>query len=131
MALILGGRRIPGMRSTFDGLPRTAWIIFTGTVVNRLGYVVTPFLVFYLGSRGVRTEQVPYVLGALGAGNLIGPMVGGLLADRLGRRRTMLIGLVGTAVSQGLLYAAPDVLTMACAAILLSAAGTMVGPAAG
>ncbi len=119
------------MRSTFGGLPRTAWIIFAGTVVNRLGYVVTPFLVFYLGSRGIQTKQVPYVLGALGAGNLIGPMAGGLLADRLGRRPTMLIGLVGTAVAQGLLYAAPGVLTMALAAVLLSGAGTMVGPAAG
>jgi MFS family permease len=119
------------MLSTFSGLPRAVWIIFAGTVVNRLGYVVTPFLVFYLGSRGVRTEQVPYVLGALGAGNLIGPMVGGLLADRTGRRPTMLIGLIGTAISQGLLFAAPNVVTLALAAVLLSVAGSMVSPAAG
>jgi MFS family permease len=119
------------MLSTFSGLPRAVWIIFAGTVVNRLGYVVTPFLVFYLGSRGVRTEQVPYVLGALGAGNLVGPMVGGLLADRTGRRPTMLIGLIGTAISQGLLFAAPNVVTLALAAVLLSVAGSMVSPAAG
>ncbi|WP_433250803.1 MFS transporter [Streptosporangium sp. CA-135522] len=119
------------MLSTFSGLPRTAWIVFAGTVVNRLGYVVTPFLVFYLGSRGVPTEQAPYVLGALGAGNLIGPVAGGLLADRVGRRPTMLAGLVGTALAQGLLFAAPNVVTLALAAVLLSAAGSMVGPAAG
>ncbi|MFF5211166.1 MFS transporter [Streptosporangium sp. NPDC000396] len=119
------------MLSTFSGLPRTAWIIFAGTVVNRLGYVVTPFLVFYLGSRGIPTEQTPYVLGALGAGNLIGPMVGGLLADRVGRRPTMLAGLVGTALAQGMLFAAPNVVTLALAAVFLSAAGAMVGPAAG
>ncbi|MDP9863287.1 MULTISPECIES: MFS transporter [Streptosporangium] len=119
------------MLSTFSGLPRTAWIVFAGTVVNRLGYVVTPFLVFYLGSRGIPTEQTPYVLGALGAGNLIGPVVGGLLADRLGRRPTMLAGLIGTAVAQGLLFAAPNVVTLALAAMFLSAAGSMVGPASG
>jgi MFS family permease len=119
------------MLSTFSGLPRAVWIIFAGTVVNRLGYVVTPFLVFYLGSRGVRTEQVTYVLGALGAGNLVGPMVGGLLADRTGRRPTMLIGLIGTAIAQGLLFAAPNVVTLALAAVLLSGAGSMVSPAAG
>ena len=119
------------MLSTFSGLPRTAWIIFAGTVVNRLGYVVTPFLVFYLGSRGVSTTQVPYVLGALGAGNLIGPLLGGLLADRWGRRPTMLIGLIGTALAQGMLFAAPNVITLAFAAVLLSGAGTMVSPAAG
>lgn len=118
------------MLSTFTGLPRTAWIIFAGTVVNRLGFVVTPFLVYYLGSRDVSTAQVPYVLGALGAGNLIGPALGGLLADRVGRRPTMLAGLIGTAVAQGLLFVAPNVLTMASAAVLLSAAGSTVGPAA-
>lgn len=119
------------MLSTFRGLPRTAWIIFVGTVVNRLGYVVTPFLVFYLGSRGISTTQVPYVLGALGAGNLIGPLLGGVLADRTGRRPTMLIGLIGNALALGLLFAAPNVVTLAGAAVLLSAAGSMVGPAAG
>jgi len=119
------------MLSTFSGLPRTAWIIFAGTVVNRLGYVVTPFLVFYLGSRGVSATEVPYVLGALGAGNLIGPLLGGLFADRWGRRPTMLIGLIGTALAQGVLFAAPNVTTLAFAAVLLSAAGTMVSPAAG
>ncbi|UNO38861.1 MFS transporter [Streptomyces sp. MST-110588] len=119
------------MFSTFSGLPRTAWVLFAGTVINRLGYLVTPFLVYYLASRGVTTEQAPFVLGALGAGNLIGPMAGGLLADRVGRRPTILAGLVGTAAGQGLLFAAPGLLTLALAAVLLSAAGSMVGPAAG
>ncbi|EME96789.1 MFS transporter [Streptomyces mobaraensis NBRC 13819 = DSM 40847] len=118
------------MLSTFSGLPRAAWIVFTGTVVNRLGYLVTPFLVFFLGSRGIPTEQIPYVLGALGAGNLVGPALGGLLADRVGRRSTMITGLVGTAAGQGLLFTAPDTATLALAAVLLSGAGSMVGPAA-
>jgi MFS family permease len=119
------------MLSTFSGLPRTAWVLFAGTVVNRLGFVVTPFLVFYLGSRGVSTEQAPYVLGALGAGNLIGPVIGGLSADRVGRRPTMLVGLIGTAFAQGLLYAAPNLVTLALAAVVLSGAATMVSPAVG
>jgi MFS family permease len=118
------------VRTTFSGLPRTAWTIFAGTVVNRLGYVVTPFLVFYLGSRGIATAQVPFILGALGIGNLIGPMLGGFLADRAGRRPTMVLGLIGTAAAQGLLFAAPNLLTLALAAALLSAAGSTVGPAA-
>ena len=119
------------MLTTFSGLPRTAWIVFAGTVVNRLGYVVTPFLVFYLGARGITTAQVPYVLGALGAGNLVGPALGGMLADRVGRRATMLVGLLGTAAAQGLLFAAPNLATLAAAALLLSGAGSTVGPAAG
>ncbi|MEV0176962.1 MFS transporter [Streptomyces sp. NPDC050803] len=118
------------MLSTFSGLPRTAWIVFAGTIVNRLGFMVTPFLVYYLGSRGVSTDQVPYVLGALGAGNLVGPILGGFLADRRGRRPTMVAGLIGVAASHGLLYAAPNVFFLALAAVLLSITGSMVSPAA-
>lgn len=97
--------------------------------MNRLGYLVTPFLVFFLASRGVTGTETSYVLGALGAGNLIGPAVGGALADRVGRRPTMLIGLVGASAAQGALFLAPGVWTMAAASLLISTAGSMVPPA--
>ncbi|MEV7568129.1 MFS transporter [Streptomyces tanashiensis] len=116
--------------SAFRDLPSVVWTIFAGTIVNRLGYLVTPFLVFFLASRGVTGGDTSYVLGALGAGNLIGPAVGGVLADRIGRRPTMLIGLIGAAAAQGALFLAPGVWTMAAAALLISAAGSTVSPAA-
>ncbi|MGA5068767.1 MFS transporter [Streptomyces exfoliatus] len=116
--------------SSFRGLPPVVWTIFAGTIVNRLGYLVTPFLVFFLASRGVTGTDTSYVLGALGAGNLLGPAVGGVLADRLGRRPTMLIGLIGASAAQGALFLAPGVWTMAAAALLISAAGSAVSPAA-
>lgn len=118
------------MISTFRGLPPVVWTVFAGTIVNRLGYLVTPFLVFFLAARGVTGAETTYVLGALGAGNLLGPALGGLLADRIGRRSTMLIGLLGASAAQGALFAAPGALTMAAAALLLSAAGALIGPAA-
>ncbi|MEU6658838.1 MFS transporter [Streptomyces sp. NPDC046821] len=117
------------MFTTFRGLPSVVWTLFAGTVVNRLGYLISPFLVFFLADRGVTGTETTYVLGALGAGNLIGPALGGLLADRVGRRTTMLIGLIGAAISQGALFAAPGVATMATAALLLSATGAAVSPA--
>ncbi|ACU77089.1 major facilitator superfamily MFS_1 [Catenulispora acidiphila DSM 44928] len=116
--------------SVFAGFPRAIWVVFAGTVVNRVGFLVGPFLVFFLGSRGIPSSQTPYVLGALGAGNLVGPAVGGWLADRHSRKLTMLAGLLGTAAAQGALFAAPNVATMALAAIALSATATMVSPAA-
>ncbi|WP_369145459.1 MFS transporter [Streptomyces sp. R44] len=116
--------------SAFRGLPPVVWTIFAGTIVNRLGYLVTPFLVFFLASRGVTGGESTYVLGALGAGNLIGPAVGGILADRIGRRPTMLMGLIGASAAQGALFLAPGVWTMAAASLLISAAGSLVPPAA-
>ncbi|MFE7552091.1 MFS transporter [Streptomyces gardneri] len=120
----------PSLPSSFRGLPPVVWTIFAGTIVNRLGYLVTPFLVFFLASRGVTGTDTSYVLGALGAGNLIGPAVGGILADRIGRRPTMLIGLIGAAAAQGALFLAPGVWTMAAASLLISTAGSTVSPAA-
>ncbi|MFJ5077041.1 MFS transporter [Streptomyces sp. NPDC088553] len=116
--------------SSFRGLPSVVWTIFAGTIVNRLGYLVTPFLVFFLAARGVTGAETSYVLGALGTGNLLGPAVGGILADRIGRRPTMLIGLIGASAAQGALFLAPGVWTMAAAALLISAAGSTVSPAA-
>ncbi|WP_406060359.1 MFS transporter [Streptomyces sp. NBC_01077] len=116
--------------TSFRGLPPVVWTLFAGTIVNRLGYLVTPFLVFFLASRGVTGAETSYVLGALGAGNLLGPAVGGILADRIGRRPTMLIGLIGASAAQGALFLAPGVWTMAAAALLISAAGSTVSPAA-
>ncbi|MFE7951417.1 MFS transporter [Streptomyces sp. NPDC057426] len=118
------------MLSSFRGLPPTVWTLFAGTVVNRLGFMVTPFLVFFLAARDVTGPETTYVLGALGAGNLLGPAVGGVLADRVGRRPTMLLGLIGSAAAQGALFVAPGVWTMAAAALLISAMGALVGPAA-
>ncbi|MEU4272305.1 MFS transporter [Streptomyces sp. NPDC026092] len=118
------------MLTSFRGLPPTVWTLFAGTIVNRLGYLVTPFLVFFLAARGVTGTDTSYVLGALGAGNLLGPALGGVLADRVGRRPTMLTGLVGAAAAHGALFVAPGVWTMAAAALLISATGAMVAPAA-
>jgi MFS family permease len=117
------------MFSTFRRLPSTVRTLFAGTVVNRLGCMVTPFLVFFLASRGVTGAETSLILGALGAGSLLGPAVGGLLADRIGRRPTMLIGLLGTAATQGALFLAPGVAWMAASALLVSATNALVSPA--
>lgn len=82
------------------GLPPTFWLLWTGTLVNRLGGAVGPFLALYLtGSRGFSTAQAGVVLTAYGLGSAIGQPVGGMLADRVGRRTTLLVGLVGTALA--------------------------------
>lgn len=112
----------------FGGLPGPFWTVFGGTVINRVGTMVVPFLVFYLGSRGVTAEQTPYVLGALGAGGLAGPVLGGWVADRTGRRRAILLGMVTTPVGQALLFVAPGVVTLAVAAALVGATANLHAP---
>lgn len=114
----------------FDGLSRTFWAIFAGTIANRVGNMVVPFLVFYLGSRGASTRMTGAIVVAFGAGGFAGPALGGWLADRIGRRPALLIGLVATPVSLGVLYAAPDAPALGAAAVLLGTSGSLFLPAA-
>lgn len=82
------------------GLPRTFWYLWSGTLVNRLGSAVGPFLALYLTQeRGFSAGRAGLVLTALGLGSAVAQPVGGVLADRVGRRATMLLGLVGAAVT--------------------------------
>ncbi|WP_125776512.1 MFS transporter [Antribacter gilvus] len=118
------------MLTSYRGLPPVVWTVFAGTVINRLGYVVVPFLVFFLGDRGIADSSIPVILGALGVGGLVGPVVGGYLADRLGRRAALLVSLLGAAAALGLLYVAPGAWTMAAAALLLGSASSSGLPAA-
>lgn len=82
------------------GLPRPFWVLWAGTLVNRLGTMVVPFLAFYLsGGRGLTVTQVGAVIAVGGAGSVVSQALGGYLADRFGRRVTLSGGMVATAAS--------------------------------
>jgi len=116
--------------SRFGGLPRPFWIVFAGMIANRVGNMVVPFLVFYLGSRGIPPGQTAAVAVALGVGGVAGPALGGLLADRVGRRFTFVSGLLLTPVALGALFAAPGVAPLAVAAAFVGLTTGLAKPAA-
>ncbi|GAA1959431.1 MFS transporter [Kitasatospora viridis] len=118
------------LRARFSGLGGPFWVVMAGTMMNRLGAMVLPFLVFFLAARHVPTDRIPFVLGALGLGGLFGPVLGGLVTDRLGARAAMVCGMLATAGSQGLLFVAPNLATLALATLALGAGGTLHMPGA-
>lgn len=79
-------------------LPPTYWILFTGTLINRFGHFVIPFLAIYLRQQGHGADVVGLTLGAYGAGALFAGGIGGYLADKLGRKPTMLVSCAGAAL---------------------------------
>ncbi|GGX91966.1 MFS transporter [Streptomyces hiroshimensis] len=117
-------------QNNFGGLPRPFWIVFAGMIANRIGTMVVPFLVFYLGSRGISTAQTGGIVIALGIGGMFGPVLGGSLADRIGRRSAVIIGLVATPAGLGALLAAPSPVTLGAAAALLGLTSGIYRPAA-
>ena len=86
------------IRSRFAKLtadpPPTYWLLWLGILINRLGTFVIPFLTLYLTSqRGVSVSHAALTVSLFGAGSFASQLVGGELADRLGRRPVLLISL--------------------------------------
>src|SRR3954453_11153062 len=89
------------------GLPAAFWTIWCGLIVNRLASFVLAFLSIYLvRDRGFLPAQAGRVLALYGLGMTVAGPLGGLLADRVGRRATMLTALLlGAAAVGGLAFA--------------------------
>lgn len=105
-------------RVTAD-LPPPFWYLVAGTFVNRIGFVVEPFLALYLsGPRRLTPATVGVVLACFGAGSFVSQIVGGYLADRVGRRATLVIGMAGTAASFVILASVRNLVLIAVAAAL-------------
>jgi MFS family permease len=82
-----------GTDSQRPRLPRVFWILWGGTLVNRLGGAVFPFLAVYLTrNRGFTAELAASVVGLYALGGMLAGPIGGNLADRVGRRATLLLG---------------------------------------
>jgi MFS family permease len=84
-------------------LPRTAWILFLGTFLNKFGSFVVPFLALYLTGKGYSLAAAGTAIGAYGAGNLLASLAGGHLADHIGRRRTIALSMFSGAAAMLLL----------------------------
>ncbi len=85
-------------------MPRPFWILLTGSFINRFGSFVLPFLALYLRKEGYTLGQAGVAIGAYGAGGLLAGILGGYLADRIGRRNTIAYATLGSAVFVLTLY---------------------------
>jgi predicted MFS family arabinose efflux permease len=70
-------------------LPAPYWVLFAGTLINRFGTFVFPFLALYLTRVGFTPAQAGVAIAMFGSGALCGGLFGGWLADRIGRRNTI------------------------------------------
>ncbi len=112
------------------GLPRTFWVVWIGTVINRLGYVVEPFLALYLvHGRGISVGTAGLLIACFGAGSFVSQPIGGMLADRIGRRFTIILGMTGSAGGFIVLGLAPNIALIGIAAALSGVAIDLYRPA--
>ncbi len=112
------------------GLPRAFWTLWFGLIVNRLASFVLAFLSIYLvRERGFTPIEAGRVLALYGVGMTISGPLGGLLADRIGRRITMVTGLVLGAIAVGALAFAKEPALLALLTFIAAAAGELFRPA--
>lgn len=89
--------------ATLRTFPRPVWILFFGTFLNKFGTFVMPFLALYMTRQGFSVRQAGIAIGTYGLGNFIASGLGGHLADRIGRRNTIVLSMFSGAASMLLL----------------------------
>jgi MFS family permease len=131
---------VASLLQNLKALPRPAWILFGGTFLNRFGTFVMPFLAIYMTRNGFTPAQAGLAVSSYGVGHIMASMIGGHLADRIGRRYTIALSMFLSAgsmlaLSQARTYPAMVVLaftTGLCAELYRPAAtallGDLVGP---
>lgn len=111
-------------------MPRALWVLTGGQFINRFGSFVFPFFALYLQERGLSLAEVAGVLGAISVGGTLAPFIGGYLANAIGRRNTMMISLVGSAITVLAMYYSSGREVLIALALLHGAVTYMFGPAA-
>jgi MFS family permease len=119
----------PTLLSSLRALPRPVWILFFGTFLNKFGTFVVPFLTLYLTRQGYSLGAAGLAIGSYGVGNLIASLLGGHLADTIGRRKTIVLSMFSGSVSMLLLSQARGLPAIMICSALAGLTGELYRPA--
>lgn len=118
------------MTDRFSDYPRTFWLLVAGTLVNRIGLLVLPFLALYLtAERGLSVGQATLVIGLHGAGAFVAGAVGGRLSDVVGRKAVLVGSLGGGALLIASIPHTTGFSALAAAVLAYGFVGEMYRPA--
>jgi MFS family permease len=89
----------PGLWGSVRSMPPAAWVLFGGSFVNRFGSFVLVFLVIWLTEEGYSPAQAGAAVSSYGLGALGASLLGGYLADRIGRRNAIALSMFSAAAT--------------------------------
>lgn len=93
-------------RTRVTDLPASFWWLWLAVLVTWVGRFVVPFLTMFLTSAvGLTSAAAGGVISAYGGGVMVAALTGGVLADRLGRKRTLVTSQIA---SVAVLVVIPD-----------------------
>ena len=120
----------PSRLQNLRALPKAAWVLFAGTFINRFGTFVMPFLAFYMTGEGYTPTQAGMAVSSYGAGHILASMIGGHLADRIGRRHTIALSMFLSSVAMMALSQARTFPQLVTCAFMVGLVGEIYRPAA-
>jgi predicted MFS family arabinose efflux permease len=118
-----------GIRAAFFESPTPVKTVLLGIFINRLGQFITLFLVLYLTSKGYSAERASFALGAYGAGGVVGVLIGGTLAFKLGPRNATTLSMIGSCLIMTSWVFLPSYWLLLCAAVLYAILTQIYRPA--
>ncbi|MEI8411412.1 MULTISPECIES: MFS transporter [unclassified Kribbella] len=111
------------------GLSGAVWVLVVARAINRIGAFTLPFLGVVLTVEfGASLSETGLILALFGAATIPSRLLGGQLADRLGRRRTIVLGLTGCAVAQTWIAVSGQLWSAIIATVLLGLAFEIYEP---
>ena len=122
---------IQRLKSVYAEFPPLFWIVVVTLFIDYIGSTLLfPFFALYITQKfGVGMTEAGVLLGMSSLSGLVGSMVGGVLTDRFGRRRLILIGLVLSALSSLLFGLASDVRMLYVLVVIVGLLSRLSAPA--
>ena len=118
------------IRNAYGGISRAVWLLSLAQFINRSGTMVIFFLAVYLKDElHFGLAQVGVIMGCFGAGSLLGVILGGRLADKLGYKAVMLGSLLAGGIMFLVMSAVYSYALLCVGMFLLSAFGDAFRPA--
>ncbi|BBB47751.1 hypothetical protein Pelsub_P0978 [Pelolinea submarina] len=119
------------IRNTVEEYPKSFWVMMLGLFIDNLGgNLIYPFFTLYVTAKfGVGLSVVGLLLGAQTAGRMLGGIVGGGLADRYGRKKLMLFGLLVSGLFSTVIIFVNHFYVLFLVAVAAGFLGAMSGPA--
>ncbi|MBA2537901.1 MAG: MFS transporter [Actinobacteria bacterium] len=129
----LFGARVDRVRTHAARFPRSFWIVMSGEAIQSVGFGATvPFLALYFTETvGLSAARAGGVLLLFSVVGIVAQPLGGVLADRIGRRPIILGGLAVGAVAVLAFSAASSLLAVALLSLLWGLGYGVFEPAAG
>lgn len=119
------------IQNVYQGYPLPFWVLMTGTFIDRLGTnLIMPFLAIYVVQRfDAKITQVGLIYTIFAISSGVGNFLAGALADRFGRRLTLILGLVCAATARIALGLANNFTSLYIAAAFAGLFGAIGWPA--